>query len=77
MLTLTKLIYNPVCGNSIVNGGTPISASKCNMACAGNSSEFCGGPNALNVYNNTAAVSKPAPVITSQIGNWTSIGCYT
>ncbi|KAF8346390.1 glyoxal oxidase N-terminus-domain-containing protein [Amanita rubescens] len=66
------------CGNSIVNGGAPISASTCNMVCNGNSSEFCGGPNALNIYNNTAAAAgPPPPVITPQIGNWTSLGCYT
>ena len=31
------------------NGGAPTPLSDCNMACAGNSSEFCGGPNRLNV----------------------------
>jgi len=39
------------CDTAISNGGVPIAATSCNMACQGNSSELCGGPNALNVYN--------------------------
>ncbi|KAF8196991.1 glyoxal oxidase N-terminus-domain-containing protein [Pholiota molesta] len=35
------------------NGGAPTAAGDCNMVCQGNSSEFCGGPNRLNVYNYT------------------------
>lgn len=38
------------CGNTISNGGAP-AASGCSMTCNGNSSEFCGGGNRLNVYN--------------------------
>ncbi|KJA18927.1 copper radical oxidase [Hypholoma sublateritium FD-334 SS-4] len=41
------------CNTAITNGGAPTPASACNMPCAGNGSEFCGGPNALNVYNFT------------------------
>ncbi|KAJ7905890.1 glyoxal oxidase N-terminus-domain-containing protein [Mycena leptocephala] len=41
------------CGPAIINGGGPETASECNMLCAGNSSEFCGGPNRLTVYNYT------------------------
>ena len=38
------------CGNTIANGGA-IATSGCNMVCNGNSSEFCGGGNRLNVYD--------------------------
>ncbi|KAK4158470.1 putative fungistatic metabolite [Chaetomidium leptoderma] len=38
------------CGNTIANGGA-IATSGCNMLCNGDSSEFCGGGNRLNVYN--------------------------
>lgn len=38
-----------VCGLEFDNGGAPIDLSLCSMPCSGNSSEFCGGPNALNV----------------------------
>lgn len=37
------------CGNSFANGGAPTPLTDCNMACAANASEFCGGPNRLNV----------------------------
>ncbi|KAJ7229668.1 glyoxal oxidase N-terminus-domain-containing protein [Mycena haematopus] len=50
------------CGSAIVNGGAPQSISSCNMACAGNSSEFCGGPNALTMYNYTGDDLPPPPV---------------
>jgi hypothetical protein len=38
------------CGNTIANGGAP-ATSGCSMLCNGNSSEICGGPDRLNVYN--------------------------
>ncbi|KAF9484627.1 copper radical oxidase [Pholiota conissans] len=41
------------CGTAVANGGAPAAAGDCNMVCQGNSSEFCGGPNRLNVYNYT------------------------
>lgn len=47
------LIRPEDCGLEFDNGGAPIAISDCNMACAGNSSEFCGGPNALNVCAST------------------------
>ncbi|KAJ6479629.1 hypothetical protein C8R45DRAFT_1076519 [Mycena sanguinolenta] len=50
------------CGSAIVNGGASQSISNCNMVCAGNSSEFCGGPNALTMYNYTGDDLPPPPV---------------
>lgn len=41
------------CNTAIVNGGAPAEAGDCNMLCAGNSTEYCGGPNRLNMYNYT------------------------
>jgi hypothetical protein len=46
------------CGNAIVNGGGVAPNSDiCNMACYGNSTENCGGSNALNVYQYTSSTS--------------------
>ncbi|KJK78891.1 hypothetical protein H634G_05705 [Metarhizium anisopliae BRIP 53293] len=39
------------CGKRISNGAQPAPASKCSMVCNGNSTEYCGGPGALNVYS--------------------------
>jgi hypothetical protein len=36
------------CGNSIGNGGAPVSS--CAMPCPGDSTEVCGGSNALSLY---------------------------
>ncbi|TDL23466.1 copper radical oxidase [Rickenella mellea] len=48
------------CGTHFSNFGAPASDG-CNMVCAGNSSEFCGGPNRLNVYNYTGTDLPTAP----------------
>ncbi|CAL1701840.1 unnamed protein product [Somion occarium] len=44
------------CGLGFENGGAPTPLADCSMPCAGNSSEFCGGPNRLNVYNFTGTL---------------------
>ncbi|GJE95267.1 copper radical oxidase [Phanerochaete sordida] len=49
------------CGTSFAEGSGPTPLTDCNMVCAGNSSEFCGGPNRLNVYNFTGTITNPAP----------------
>lgn len=46
------------CGNTISNGGAP--ATGCNMLCNGNSSEYCGAGNRLNVYTRGELPSAPA-----------------
>jgi len=38
------------CGNTIANGAV-LASDGCTMTCAGNSSEICGGPGRLNIYN--------------------------
>jgi len=38
------------CGNEIMSPGAPISQSACNQVCAGDKTEVCGGPDALEVY---------------------------
>lgn len=43
------LTRSSVCGNTVANGGMP-ATSGCNMLCAGNRTEYCGGPNRLNLY---------------------------
>jgi len=54
------------CGSSIEAGGAPAPASECNMVCSGNPSQYCGGPNRLNLY-------KIGPTVPS----WESLGCYS
>jgi len=71
------------CGATLDNGSGPTPASDCNMACAGNSSEYCGGPNRLNLYNYTGTLTTgggstggPSHLQSGLPGNWTYGGCY-
>ncbi|KAI6024210.1 copper radical oxidase-like protein [Pisolithus marmoratus] len=76
------------CGMTVDNGSGPMPASDCGMTCAGNSSEYCGGPNRLNLYNYTGSLTTTGNtgggggtgtslfVIPSLSGNWTYAGCY-
>lgn len=58
------------CGNTLPDSAlAPDGEKNCNMACNGNSTEICGGPDRLSVYHKGAR-SKIAPI-------WPSIGCYT
>ncbi|KAK2029668.1 WSC-domain-containing protein, partial [Colletotrichum zoysiae] len=60
------------CGTSIQNG-TPIASSSCNMACAGDKTQYCGGASAINIYIS----SKPLAGSPSAIPyGWTQT-CYT
>ncbi|KAK2058615.1 WSC-domain-containing protein [Colletotrichum caudatum] len=61
------------CGTSIQNGGAPISASSCNMACAGDKTQYCGGPAAINIYMS----SKPLTGSPSAIPYGWAQTCYT
>ncbi|KAF2467278.1 putative glyoxal oxidase precursor [Lindgomyces ingoldianus] len=54
------------CSNAISNDGAPAPIGDCDMVCNGNSSEFCGAGNRLNVYT-----TRQAP------DGWSSLGCYT
>lgn len=60
------------CGNSLQNGGAPApdGTTGCNMACAGNSAETCGGSNRLDLYSHSGS-SAPSS------GSWKLLGCYT
>lgn len=61
------------CDNRIRNAAT-IAESGCDMLCAGNSSEFCGGSNRVQLYRSTSAA--PPPAAGSPSG-WKSLGCFT
>ncbi|KAJ6532912.1 galactose oxidase [Mycena vulgaris] len=79
------------CGPAIVNGATAEPISDCNMACAGNISEFCGGPDRLTMYNYTGTDLPPPPagggggggaptgvtaIATDLPSPWAYVGCF-
>lgn len=70
------------CDSQIAPAATLATDGRCNMLCAGNSDELCGGPNGINIYNSTRPVGgntgEPAPgVNTTAIAPFTYQGCYT
>jgi hypothetical protein len=76
------------CGASLVNGASlSLVSGQCNMPCAANSAEICGGPDAISLFVNPNLVqavassvtptSSASPVATSaiSINGFTSSGC--
>jgi hypothetical protein len=54
-----ELAQECYCGNSFATGAAMASdPTTCNMACAGNAKETCGGANRFNVYSHAPATSK-------------------
>ena len=75
------------CASTLGSGSGPTPSTDCDMVCAGNSSEYCGGPNRLSLYNYTQTLPTSlavgsggtgsiAPVTTGLQGNWSYAGCY-
>lgn len=60
------------CGNSLPLGLA--NSTTCNMLCAGDSTETCGGPNGLSLYQNPSTSMLTAP---TTVGNYAFQGCYT
>lgn len=53
MLQFPLYLLLAVCGQAVLHGGAPTPLADCNMACAGDATQMCGGPNRLNVYDYT------------------------
>ncbi|KAK4996850.1 hypothetical protein LTR66_003637 [Elasticomyces elasticus] len=65
------------CGNTLppmLNLTSTPSNGTCSQRCAGNTTEICGGPSVLSMYNNTAY---NPPKIASSAGKFVSKGCIT
>ncbi|KAG9312684.1 WSC-domain protein [Chiua virens] len=63
------------CGNSFTAGATNVSSTDCDMTCAGDSTEYCGASDRLNVYW-SGANPPPPPITVPSVGSWVSLGCY-
>jgi glyoxal oxidase-like protein/WSC domain-containing protein len=65
--------------DKVVHYGAPLASadSECGMACAGASTEKCGGPNRVSLYSNGNFTINPTPVVqTSGLpGKWKYVGC--
>ncbi|KAI9776670.1 MAG: hypothetical protein M1835_005454, partial [Candelina submexicana] len=71
------------CGNTLGAGSVPVAGdpdtSGCNMLCQGNTLEYCGGPNRLNLYhtNSTTPVTPPGDPVVATVPGWNIVGCYS
>ena len=63
------------CGSSPAAAATQVSATECNMACSGDASQPCGGPDRLNLFHTTATVVGPQP--NPGVNGFKYMGCYT
>ena len=77
------------CGNALQAGGAPApdGEAQCNMACNGNQTEMCGGPNRLSLFryylgnepppsSTTVSSSSAAPLPTGLPEGFEYKGCY-
>ena len=83
------------CGNTINSGSvdqssSDVSVNGCSMLCGGNSSEYCGGSNRLDMYQLNGTLPTPTstssmpgttstsgPTVVPSAGAYGYIGCYT
>lgn len=67
------------CGHQLINGPTLAPDSECNMNCAGNANQKCGGPGRISVWSTLEPVpirGVPVPQQTDLPPNWEYQGCY-
>lgn len=65
----------PDCANAVASGASSAATTDCSMACSGNKTEACGGPNRLNLFKSSKA-APAGPVTNPGPPGWTSLGCY-
>ncbi|KAL2882243.1 hypothetical protein SGCOL_002512 [Colletotrichum sp. CLE4] len=51
------------CGNTLAAASVPAAATECSMACADNSTEYCGGPSRLNLYKLDGTLPEPTNAV--------------
>ncbi|AFR96749.2 transmembrane receptor [Cryptococcus neoformans C23] len=62
------------CGSQVSSTVTVLPASQCQAACAGNSSDTCGGTQAMDLYTMAAATDTPITIRASHPAGY--LGCY-
>ncbi|WQF79890.1 Putative hem peroxidase, carbohydrate-binding WSC, hem peroxidase superfamily [Colletotrichum destructivum] len=72
------------CGNSLAASTTSAPLSDCSMQCSGDSTQYCGAGNRIELYSTTAtrsSSSTPAPTATlahiNTVGKYSFMGCHT
>ncbi|KAL5594741.1 hypothetical protein BROUX41_001655 [Berkeleyomyces rouxiae] len=67
------------CGNSLASSSTSADLSECNMLCSGDSTQYCGSGNRIELYKTTAPIPTPTGALShaETVGNWNLVGCWT
>lgn len=68
-LSGTEYASECYCANALSNNAT-LGSNKCNMPCSSDSSQICGGPDALSVYQHNSTAAKATPM-----EGWKYLGC--
>ncbi|CAD6446517.1 86c7ab1a-b181-4c17-907e-67653ddef4d4 [Sclerotinia trifoliorum] len=63
---------------SVLQAGIIPTINGCDMLCAGNASEYCGGGSRLNMYqlNGTTSTPPTGPITVTNLTGWNYLGCY-
>lgn len=76
------------CGNSLASSSVEAPDSECNMLCAGDSTEYCGAGNRLELYSKigsgptgtgTSSAAQPTATLgrLASVGDYVFVGCQT
>ncbi|KAI1391221.1 heme peroxidase [Hypoxylon trugodes] len=67
------------CGNSLDSTSESANLTDCNMVCGGDSTEYCGDSNRLELYSTTASQTAPTATLAPKptVSPYTRVGCYS
>ena len=66
------------CGNTIDSTSTQTTTlGDCSMSCTGNPSQYCGGPNRVELYEQDGITVPSAPSQPTTVGTWSFYKCMT
>ena len=58
-------------GSALATGGSDPTQNQCDMTCDGNTNEYCGGPNRLNLYQYNASLTSASSAVPTVTGTAT------
>ncbi|TEA17549.1 WSC domain-containing protein [Colletotrichum sidae] len=67
------------CGNSLDATSTSAALGDCNFPCSGDSTQYCGAGNRIELYSTTASIAAPTATLAHVpvVGKFSLVGCQT
>lgn len=67
------------CGNSLASSSNEAPTEDCNMVCAGDSTQYCGAGNRLELYSTTSSQPTPTGTLIHKptVSPYALVGCWT